>query len=488
MSKRGTVGIKEKGFVLELPAGVDLSGRDATVAPAGRLRLRYDDVSKQLQVSIDEGDYSEIGFGGDTALTQSDFYVDPVNGSDDNLGDTAATALKTWAEYTRRIGTGVVVGSQQLHILGDLSESTYVLRGSYPQGLIVSGQLTQLATGTFDAVAGWDPTTTPVTEGRITDATKDFTTLEGRMLRVTSGAKTGLVAWVLKGDPAGAGTTVARVSAWFDPFTFVSGPPSAGDTYEVVAPTVLNGRFIDNTKHVEFSSGSVELDDLDIRSNVGAFTLSPVSGKGGALYFARCRMSQITAQRATHRIGDIQLYSCLIAGRLILYEAEALFYYNAIRDGQVVVRSGVLDFAGVNVAQRIVGGPFATFNPLDIEGGGAMVETIAGASLGACDLAAAGQACVAIRTNGTFYLGGSGSGSRLFTVDQGSGTWGVRIDANAALLWQLGTTAPAAFNFDDAVAGAEEIQLGGVTTDAATLGAAGTVNAANNAIAVVRTT
>lgn len=60
MSDRGTVGIKENGFVLELPAGVDVSGRNARPAPAGRLRFRYNDVTKDPEVSVDAGPYAPL--------------------------------------------------------------------------------------------------------------------------------------------------------------------------------------------------------------------------------------------------------------------------------------------------------------------------------------------------------------------------------------------------------------------------------------------
>lgn len=64
MSKRGTVGIKENGLVLELPGGVDEAGINASPAPLGRARLRYNDVTKELELSVDESAYVAIGTGG----------------------------------------------------------------------------------------------------------------------------------------------------------------------------------------------------------------------------------------------------------------------------------------------------------------------------------------------------------------------------------------------------------------------------------------
>ena len=57
----GTFGFEGfKNRALELPAGVT-SALAVDISPGGRARLRYNDVAKQLEQSIDGGAYTPLG-------------------------------------------------------------------------------------------------------------------------------------------------------------------------------------------------------------------------------------------------------------------------------------------------------------------------------------------------------------------------------------------------------------------------------------------
>jgi len=66
--------------------------------------------------------------------TQATWYIDPVNGNDENAGSTLGTAIKTLSEWCRRVGYHVVQTAMTVNILSDLgvtdTPSATILVGS----------------------------------------------------------------------------------------------------------------------------------------------------------------------------------------------------------------------------------------------------------------------------------------------------------------------------------------------------------------------
>lgn len=97
----GFNGEQNRGF--DLPAGV-LS--DFTVSPSkpGRARFRYNDVTKQMELSVDAGGYVPISTGtGTSPWVEMGGVIRPQNVTDDVV-----------------IGTAVLVGSETLRVVGDV--------------------------------------------------------------------------------------------------------------------------------------------------------------------------------------------------------------------------------------------------------------------------------------------------------------------------------------------------------------------------------
>jgi hypothetical protein len=97
----GTFGFKGfKDRALELPAGVT-SALAVAVSPGGRARIRYNDVAKQLEQSIDGGAYTPLGGTGAGPWDQVGTDVFP-----DSTG------------WNVTIGAAAVVGTERLRVVG----------------------------------------------------------------------------------------------------------------------------------------------------------------------------------------------------------------------------------------------------------------------------------------------------------------------------------------------------------------------------------
>lgn len=97
----GTFGFKGfKDRALEIPAGVT-SAISVAVAPGGRARLRYNDVAKQLEQSIDGGAYTPLGGTG--------------AGPWDQVGTDVFPDSTGWNVI---IGAATVAGSEKLRVVG----------------------------------------------------------------------------------------------------------------------------------------------------------------------------------------------------------------------------------------------------------------------------------------------------------------------------------------------------------------------------------
>ena len=165
-----------------------------------------------------QGDAIFAGVPG--AESQSDWWIDAVNGSDANAGSTPLTPLRTHAEIERRWGRypiltppydpAVFARRVTIHIMSDLPVTDPInLDVSLVQDVVVyyvgEGQRL-IATGTFTAVTNKNPATNQAFE--LTDATKAagfWTANLGMRVRITSaGPRLNAYAWVAREVAAGA--------------------------------------------------------------------------------------------------------------------------------------------------------------------------------------------------------------------------------------------------------------------------------------------
>ena len=188
---------------------------------------------------------------------QAVWYIDPANSTtfanDENVGDTAANPIRSWAELRRRHGHGfakltgapsaVIRPHEQITI--NLLSDTPINDGIDLQVrlrnetlLSIIGTATTVGGGTITAVVPLNRNANQA--WTITDPLQVWTTHLGRRVRITSGPNTGQLFWVARDFGAG----VARVSAPNNPgmppppdnlmtSTVTVGSISPGDTYVI---------------------------------------------------------------------------------------------------------------------------------------------------------------------------------------------------------------------------------------------------------------
>ncbi|GMV18567.1 MAG: hypothetical protein AMXMBFR56_67910 [Polyangiaceae bacterium] len=172
-----------------------------------------------------------------SVIVQADWYVDSVNGDDENPG-TAALPLQTLRELSRRwagrvLGPSIVTAT--ITLLGTFPTEVLALNATWARGqiVVVTGTTTELATGTITTYTARNP-------GANASATIladiSFAALVKKRVRLTSGASVGATGWVL----ADVGGNTCRVSC-----VQLSGngvAPANGTTFSIEEyPTTIGG-------------------------------------------------------------------------------------------------------------------------------------------------------------------------------------------------------------------------------------------------------
>jgi len=478
MGDNGTFGYKGfKNRALELPAGVT-TGLAVAPAPTDRARFRYNSLARQIEASVDGSDYEPLTVA-QGALSQPSFFIDPVSGDDSAAGDSALTALATLAEYESRVGDGTVTVAQVVNVLGTLSEGTYRVRGSYPLGLTIQGVRTLVRSGSVSAIQAWNTAVTPIVDQRITDASLSGTwsnsgpagsSLIGKLIVLTSGAHVGKVASAIE-DLEAISAKTARVSQFVNIFTFATGTPAVADTFDVVDLTRINGVIIFENRDVP-GFGFIDLEDVAVVSPGG----QPLLGGSGFIAAGSAIFRQALSLAGTLSGCDLLCVGTLFGSGCSLGLAQTSSTSSALVscafiDARIEVKNATLSFIGINAMQRTTVGVFIASNQLTIFQG-AIVSVFG--SFGAFDLNGAAQACVRINAGGILDITGV-----VYTFATVAG-FGVFVDAVASALWTAGGSAVTFGRFD----GGTEWRIGGVNTTSAALGAAGSITAANHAVAV----
>lgn len=149
-------------------------------------------------------------------LAQPNWYIDPNNGVDSNDGTTAATALKTVAEWAARLGVGGVLAHGALTIYGGSTTT-------------VGNACTALHTGTLTSVT--NVTASSNTQTQATDVTlsswASYIGYRGRVTSVTDNNKIFFPCKDLGGGAARFGTPQAG------PSFFTATTLTGGDTYQI---------------------------------------------------------------------------------------------------------------------------------------------------------------------------------------------------------------------------------------------------------------
>ena len=193
-----------------------------------------------------------------SVITQADWYVDSVNGDDENPG-TAAAPLQTLGELFRRWSGK--------NLLSSIAAATITLLGTFPSEVLAlsgvevqRGQSLVLRPATLTEVASGTITTyTARNAAADTSATIladiSFAGLAQARIRLTSGASAGATAWI----GADLGGNTCRVGA----FQLNGGAvtPANGVTFVVETyPTAVGGVTIQYV-----GAGHVRVEDFEVR-------------------------------------------------------------------------------------------------------------------------------------------------------------------------------------------------------------------------------
>jgi hypothetical protein len=159
----------------------------------------------------------------------TNWYLDQTIGSDSNDGLTALSPLKTPVELTCRLGpralwdhsvtvhVGINGLGDLLCVRGDLSgQNNFVDVIGTPTVLLDAGTI-----ATFAAVDHTVPRSTQLTATGVAD----WTPYIGKRIRITSGARSGTIMWIMLANPDGSGVATARVQ-----------PPARIDTAGITQP------------------------------------------------------------------------------------------------------------------------------------------------------------------------------------------------------------------------------------------------------------
>lgn len=192
-------------------------------------------VSRQFRQSFLRMKNEVLGF-----KTQATWFIDPVNGNDENLGDTSGAAIKTWSQVRERLPKGNVSQNTTFTILNDIPssdpfdvsdwcpDSRYVLTFTGTPSIISSGTLTA-----FTARVASTNTPNQVTDtGRASWAAY---VAGGYMIKMTSGNANGYCAYIAKN----LGSNAARVSSFYDGVSFTEAVPTTNDTYSIIKLTTV---------------------------------------------------------------------------------------------------------------------------------------------------------------------------------------------------------------------------------------------------------
>jgi len=198
-----------------------------------------------VAAALGSGNWYRLGWnstGPNPWLSQATWYIDAVNGDDEDDGSTAATALASHAEFERRLGQDFLLQIQMtVNILSDLNETIH-LRGRV-EGVntvflrYVGAVKSVLYSGTVNAYQPPSANATPEDgEGQLTDSgVSDWTDVGGENLIGKRVHFTGDNSYTHISNTSILGVDTARVGR---PFRFNGG--GAGSPYSAATPVATD--------------------------------------------------------------------------------------------------------------------------------------------------------------------------------------------------------------------------------------------------------
>ena len=305
---------------------------------------------------------------------QSDWYINATTGNDQNVGNAAGTALKTWAEFRRRMQFQTIAQNVVVHIMSSLPEwlelDLYIAdTASTDVGFSIQGDPSAWVTlysGSCTGVIFMDsssnipPSITDANVGDWSSAGPGGTSLVKQRIRLTSGLYSGEISWIIKIiDP-----TNVRVAAWYKSTSTApslsvnSFFASTSNTFVVEQLPSVNGLSINVNRQSTVDAGNMFwVSDLEIGRGLSSTSKGMVSINAGK--FA----GKPAIQRSKISVQKIQtMYSCYVLNCLVSAAAVDIggnvWFQNGASTSAITMSGGTL-----NITTNFIGqGCYMTIN------------------------------------------------------------------------------------------------------------------------------
>lgn len=352
---------------------------------------------------------------GSTVLARLDWYVDFASGNDQNVG-SAVSPLKTLEELQKRWESRRTLGAATINLIGTSTEAL-ILNSVLGGNVTIQASASLVYAGT---VGAYQAQAAPATDARITDAGIGAAGGWGanlqRRLRLTSGANSGALAWILKD----LGGNTARITTFTSPTTGTAVNASIGDSYVIETLPVEIAGF-----QVMLQGGgfSCTLKDFALRPGASVGSFGFVSG-GGSSLLTLLGMQILGASSFNLGGGSyLTMRACSNVNQMFLG------------------KSGIQNLAG-----------HAAFNAINVQQGGSvrfsgaacafqaarLIINLYGQSDWNLDLAfydVSTAAPVTIAEGSTFSGAGS-TASQLWGINNTGAFYGVNVNAGGRLVWR----------------------------------------------------
>ncbi len=363
--------------------------------------------------------------------SQTVWYIDPTLGVDTNTGLTSGTAIKTWTELTKRIGTSPVISAPtNIYLLGDLPVSDPLILKN--PTLLMAGYL--YVHGTLTAVTGGSGTYTSATSRvaatntpcQVTDtARSSWTANVGQLIKNTAGTAGSIdaFAWVLK-DLTGNAARLTPLAKTDNTASFthaIEVNPTVSDSYQLYTLSSVADFFI------------------EVKAN--SFFPSPV-GLTGRVIFENIKFANTSIERC-HIIGNsaaaLRFAGCLFSGSFNSISGAAQLT-NCLWTASFGINGGQINYVGVNIN---AGGGTATLTcslgaQLTLRAGVTIQSTAVPLAVsvnsfvrivdaGLFDWSTSPNSGLQIFSNGVVQLGDYATPGKLWGVSASASSFGVHI-------------------------------------------------------------
>ena len=230
------------------------------------------------------------------------WYVDPAAGNDENTGAASNAALKTVAEFCRRLRFTLPNTNYVVNVLADVPNTdvcnpqprvfntTGETSTTYGGTITFQGQRTVVRAGTTAAGTNQtDPSAAAATaQAEIVDAAAAWGADAARLVVLGDGRQ----AWVLTGKTNVVGAA-GRVTDWISSaFAFAAGNPGAGLAYNVVTLTKFRAQVQQLPSTVQTATGGFPLVFRDVDfDDLGATNNRPFNGYMN-IRFLSCKLGK----------------------------------------------------------------------------------------------------------------------------------------------------------------------------------------------------